>query len=96
MITFATGTRLPVLPARSRSLAWNLVISPGLAYQTLHIVWVLASHYCVCQMPPASGAVMTTAALTTSRLRNSPLGKWVVSRCQRPFFLLSVPKTRRH
>jgi hypothetical protein len=26
---------------------------------------------------------MTTAALTTSRLRNSPLGKCVVSRCQR-------------
>jgi hypothetical protein len=31
MITFATGTRLPVLPARSRSFAWNLVISPGLS-----------------------------------------------------------------
>jgi hypothetical protein len=41
MITFATGTRLPVLPARSRSFAWNLVISPGLAYKTLQIVWTL-------------------------------------------------------
>jgi hypothetical protein len=38
MITFATGTRLLVLPARSRSLAWSLVISLGLAYQTLQIV----------------------------------------------------------
>jgi hypothetical protein len=52
----------------------------------------LASHYCVCQMPSASGAVMTTAALTTSRLCHSPLGNCVVSRCQRPFFLPFCPR----